>query len=183
MLAGDTRRAAALAQTLAALWHADSGLAADAALAAALGLLAPLAAGHRDAPNARPDQARPFGTVVDALHADLTREWRLNELATLAGLSPFHFQRAFKAAYGISPHQWRVALRVAEAKRLLARGEPAAEVAGAVGLVDQAHLTRRFAGMYGVTPARYQKQLRTTVSVPARPAAPAPRPRPAAPRG
>lgn len=185
VLAGDTRRAAALAQALAALWHAESGLAADAALAEALSLLAPLAAGHRPSPSARPAQARPFGAVVDALHADLTREWRLNELAALAGLSPFHFQRAFKAAYGISPHQWRVALRVAEAKRLLARGEPAAEVAGAVGLVDQAHLTRRFAGMYGVTPARYQRQLRTSVPVnaPARPAAPAPRPRPAAPRG
>jgi AraC-like DNA-binding protein len=183
--AGDTQRAAALARALSALWHAECGLAADAALAEALGLLAPLAAGHRPAPSARPAQARPFQTVVDALHAELAREWRLNELAALAGLSPFHFQRAFKAAYGISPHQWRMALRVAEARRLLARGEPAAEVAGAVGLADQAHLTRRFAGMYGVTPARYQKQLRTTValSAPARPAAPAPRPRPAGPHG
>lgn len=182
VLAGDTTRATALAHTQAALWHAGSGLAADAALAAALGLLAPLAAGHRAAPSAQPAQARPFQPVVDALHADLAREWRLNELAALVGLSPFHFQRAFKAAYGISPHQWRVALRVAEAKRLLARGEPAAEVAAAVGLVDQAHLTRRFAGMYGVTPARYQKQLRSSVAV-SRPAAPAPPPQPAAPRG
>jgi AraC-like DNA-binding protein len=59
----------------------------------------------------------------------------------------------------VSPHQWRMALRLAEAKRRLARGEPAAEVAAAVGLTDQAHLTRRFAGMFGVTPARYQRQL------------------------
>jgi AraC-like DNA-binding protein len=181
VLAGDAVRASALARALAALWRAEDGLGADAALAAALDLLAPLAAGHRDAPGARPTLARPFGAVVDALHVDLTRAWRLNELAALAGLSPFHFQRAFKAAYGISPHQWRVALRVAEAKRLLARGAPAAEVAAAVGLVDQAHLTRRFAGMYGVTPARYQRQLRTTVAV--SPSAPAPPPRPAAPRG
>jgi len=48
---------------------------------------------------------------------------------------------------------------VAEAKRRLASGEPPAEVAAAVGLVDQAHLTRRFAGMYGVTPARYQRDI------------------------
>jgi AraC-like DNA-binding protein len=178
---GDTQRATAMAHALAALWHADSGPAADAALAGVLGLLAPLATGHRFEPSAVPVGARPFQPVVDALHADLTREWRLNELAALAGLSPFHFQRAFKAAYGISPHQWRIALRVAEAKRLLARDVSAAEVAAAVGLVDQAHLTRRFAGMYGVTPARYQKQLRT--SVPVSPAAQAPRPRPFALRG
>lgn len=174
---GDTARATAIAHALAALWHADSGLGADAALASALALLAPLAAEHRRGPDATPDSGRPFQAVVDALHADLPREWRLAELAALAGLSPFHFQRAFKAAHGISPHQWRVALRVAEAKRLLARGEPAAEVATAVGLVDQAHLTRRFAGMYGVTPARYQRQVMPG------PVAPAPRRRPAAPRG
>lgn len=178
---GDTQRATAMAHAMAALWHADSEPAADAAFASVLALLAPLAADHRAEPSAVPIGARPFPAVVDALHAELSREWRLNELAALAGLSPFHFQRAFKSAYGISPHQWRMALRVAEAKRLLARGVPAADVAAAVGLVDQAHLTRRFAGMYGVTPARYQKQLRTSVQV--SPAAPAPRPRPFAPRG
>jgi AraC-like DNA-binding protein len=54
-----------------------------------------------------------------------------------------------------------MALRLFRAKQQLASGERPAEVAAAVGLVDQAHLTRRFARMYGVTPARYQAQLRT----------------------
>ena len=157
---GDTARASAMARALAALWVADDGETADAALADTLALLAPLAAGHRAETNAIPAGGRSFQRVVDALHSDLAREWRLAELASLSGLSPFHFQRAFKAAHGISPHQWRMALRLAEAKRRLARGEPPADVAAAVGLADQAHLTRRFAGMYGVTPARYQRQLR-----------------------
>jgi AraC-like DNA-binding protein len=149
-----------MAAALRALWDAEEASASDAALAELLALLAPLAAGHRVEASAAPRIARPFSHVVDALHSDLARDWRLAELATLAGLSPFHFQRAFKAAHGVSPHQWRMALRLAEAKRRLARGEPAADVAAAVGLADQAHLTRRFAGMYGVTPARYQRQLR-----------------------
>jgi len=157
---GDTRRAMAMAAALRGLWNAEGAAAADAALAEVLALLAPLATGQREQASARPDAARPFAHVVEALHSDLAREWRLAELAALADLSPFHFQRAFKAAHGISPHQWRMALRLAEAKRRLARGEPPAEVAAAVGLADQAHLTRRFAGMYGVTPARYQRQLR-----------------------
>jgi AraC-like DNA-binding protein len=157
---GDTARASVMARALAALWRADDGAAADAALADTLSLLAPLAAGHRAEASAASAGTRPFQRVVEALHSDFAREWRLAELACLSGLSPFHFQRAFKAAHGISPHQWRMALRLAEAKRRLARGEPAADVAAAIGLADQAHLTRRFAGMYGVTPARYQRQLR-----------------------
>ena len=45
------------------------------------------------------------------------------------------------------------------AKQRLAAGMAPASVAAEVGLVDQSHLTRRFARMYGVTPARYQQQL------------------------
>ena len=156
---GDAARAQGLADALARLWKANDALGSDSALADALALLAPLAASREACAPATPSAPRPFQRVVDALHADLAREWRLADLAALEDLSPFHFQRAFKAAHGISAHQWRMALRVAEAKRRLARGEPAADVAAAVGLADQAHLTKRFAGMYGVTPARYQRQV------------------------
>ena len=51
-----------------------------------------------------------------------------------------------------------MALRLYEAKRLLAAGMPPAQVALAAGLTDQAHLTRAFSRRYGVTPARYQRQ-------------------------
>ena len=78
----------------------------------------------------------------------------------MAGLSPFHFLRRFKAQYHVTPQQMLMALRLFEAKRLLATGDPAAQVAAATGLTDQAHLTRAFARRYGVTPARYQRQVR-----------------------
>jgi AraC-like DNA-binding protein len=54
-----------------------------------------------------------------------------------------------------------MAWRLFEAKKLLATGEAPAQVAAAVGLTDQAHLTHAFAIRYGVTPARYQQQLGT----------------------
>jgi AraC-like DNA-binding protein len=54
-----------------------------------------------------------------------------------------------------------MALRLFEAKRRLAAGEPPAQAALACGLTDQAHLTRAFSRRYGVTPARYQKQVRS----------------------
>ena len=52
-----------------------------------------------------------------------------------------------------------MALRLSAAKRRLTAGEAPAQVAAATGLTDQAHLTRAFARRYGVTPARYQRQL------------------------
>jgi AraC-like DNA-binding protein len=53
-----------------------------------------------------------------------------------------------------------MAFRLAEAKRQLSRNERPAQVAAAVGLADQAHLTRAFARRYGATPAAYQRALR-----------------------
>ncbi|XOQ06128.1 MAG: hypothetical protein ACFWTO_17525 [Hafnia paralvei] len=53
-----------------------------------------------------------------------------------------------------------MAYRLYEAKNLLTQGLPPAQVAATVGLTDQAHLTRAFNRFYGVTPARYQKQVR-----------------------
>ena len=44
-------------------------------------------------------------------------------------------------------------------KALLAQGLPAAEVAAAVGLVDQPHLTRLLRRQFGITPGQYQRQL------------------------
>ncbi|WP_257388273.1 helix-turn-helix domain-containing protein, partial [Tahibacter caeni] len=59
-----------------------------------------------------------------------------------------------------TPQQMLMALRLLQAKRLLGAGTAPADVAAACGLADQAHLTRAFAQRYGVTPARYQRQLR-----------------------
>ena len=60
----------------------------------------------------------------------------------------------------MTPHQMLMAFRLYDAKQRLAQGESAASVAAAVGLTDQAHLTRAFANRYGITPVRYQKQVR-----------------------
>ena len=83
----------------------------------------------------------------------------LDTVAGHAGLSPFHFLRSFKAQHHATPQQMLMALRLFEAKRRLAAGEAPAQVAAATGMSDQAHLTRAFARRYGVTPARYRRQL------------------------
>jgi AraC family transcriptional regulator len=83
----------------------------------------------------------------------------LQDLATSVELSAFHFARAFRRATGVTPHRWVTERRVARASELLLRSElPIAEVAYAVGLASQSHLTRVFARSRGETPAAYRRR-------------------------
>ncbi len=142
---------------LDALWQAREPLAFDSLLLQLLSLFR----GHARVPRKAIDGAPArFAPVVDYLHAHLAQRLTLDELAAVAGLSPFHFLRQFQAQHHATPQQMLMAFRLAEAKRRLSRGEAPAQVAAAVGLTDQAHLTRAFARRYGVTPARYQRALR-----------------------
>ena len=153
----DAGRAAQVGQRLQALWYCDTPLAFDSLLAELIELVRPDA---RVARQAR-QEARPrFSEVTDFLRANLDRSLRLDDLAQVAGLSPFHFLRQFRAQHHVTPQQMLMAYRMHDAKRRLAAGEAAAQVAAATGMVDQAHLTRSFARRYGVTPGRYQRQVR-----------------------
>ncbi|HEY5805525.1 MAG TPA: AraC family transcriptional regulator [Lysobacter sp.] len=138
------------------LWHAGEALEFD-------GLLSQLldAFGRQARRPSETAQATPrFAPVIDYLRAHLDRSLTLDDLAAVAGLSPFHFLRSFRAVHHATPQQMLMALRLFEAKRLLGDGQAPARVAAAVGLSDQAHLTRAFARRYGVTPARYRRQIR-----------------------
>lgn len=148
------QRVTALLDTL---WQAREPLAFDSALHTLLNEFRR----HAQVPRRMPAEgALRFAPVVDYLRAHLSRRLTLEELAAVAGLSPFHFLRRFQAQYHATPQQMLMALRLFEAKRLLAAGIEPAQVALAAGLTDQAHLTRAFSRRYGVTPARYQKQVR-----------------------
>lgn len=58
----------------------------------------------------------------------------LSDAARAASLSPYHFQRSFKAAFGETPHEFTSERRLAHARRLLeSRALPATEVAATVG--------------------------------------------------
>ena len=149
-----TREVTAL---LDALWRAAEPLAFDSLLAVLLDRFRPHARGPRPAPV---QAAIRFAPVVDYLHAHLAERLSLDRLAAVAGLSPFHFLRQFRAQHHATPQQMLMALRLSRAKRLLDAGAPPAQVAAATGLSDQAHLTRAFLRRYGVTPARYQRQVR-----------------------
>lgn len=152
----DAPRARRVGRLLQQLWRADDALAFDSLL---FTLLAEFRAHARVAQPAAAEGALRFAPVVEFMREHSAEKLTLERLAAVAGLSPFHFLRRFKATYHATPQQMLMALRVLDAKQRLAAGEPPAMAAAAAGLADQAHLTRAFARRYGVTPALYQRQL------------------------
>lgn len=127
-------------------------------------MLLRLATHHADGgyrlPPLRAHQHGALRGVRDYLHATLAEDVTADELARVAGLSRFHLTRLFRRAHGLPLHAYRLQLRLAEAKRLLARGERPAEVAACVGFADQSHLNKRFRGAFGITPAQFARAWR-----------------------
>jgi AraC family transcriptional regulator len=95
--------------------------------------------------------------VIEAMRADLARTPSLDELAAIAGLSPFHFQRMFRVSHGLSPAGHLEALRVEAARDLMRTGTGLAETALACGWSSQSHFTRAFRAATGVTPGAWRR--------------------------
>jgi AraC-like DNA-binding protein len=81
----------------------------------------------------------------------------LRDLAAVAGMSKFHFVRAFTAILGVTPHRYQLLLRLAKAKAMLHEGSEIAQVAVHAGFWDQSHFDRSFRLFVGMTPTQYQK--------------------------
>lgn len=152
----DPRRSRRLGELNHRLWTEDDPLAQKGVLLDLIDAFRPFA---RHAPAGQQRESHRFDRVRDYLHDNYMRPVTLDELANVAALSPWHFQRQFKAHYHVTPHQMLMAIRLWRAKNFLTAGLPAADVAILAGLTDQSHLTRAFTHRYGITPVRYQKQV------------------------
>lgn len=92
----------------------------------------------------------------DMIEADARGDLRLADLAQAAGLSPFHFARAFAESFGAPPHRYVGRRKIERAKAMLRRGDSIAFVAEACGFSSQSHFTRAFVKAAGATPARWR---------------------------
>ncbi|QFU86840.1 AraC family transcriptional regulator [Amycolatopsis sp. YIM 10] len=79
------------------------------------------------------------------------------ELAEAAGCSRFALYRAFHAEFGFAPSAYQRQLRLRHARSLLRSGATPADAASATGFADQAHLSRWFQRVYGVTPGAFRR--------------------------
>lgn len=100
---------------------------------------------RRDRPLAHRLRALLDSRVVEGLS--------LADASAVLGAHPTHLVRAFGVEFGVPPHRYLTGRRLDRARRLLLAGTPPAQVATAVGFHDQAHLTRHFRRLLGVTPA------------------------------
>jgi AraC family transcriptional regulator len=115
------------------------------------------AADRRPAAGERRLTRAELARIHDRIHADLTDDLRLADLAAAVPLSPYHFSRVFKATTGLTPHRYVMRCRAEAARALLARDRvPLAEVARRTGFADAAHLTRQFRRQFGVTPGAFR---------------------------
>ncbi|HEY2134030.1 MAG TPA: AraC family transcriptional regulator [Acetobacteraceae bacterium] len=100
---------------------------------------------------------RAAARARDMLHAGMAADIGADALAAYAGAANrFQLARAFRAAYGTSPHAYLLQIRLLRARRLLRAGERPAAIAAACGFADQSLFGRWFRRAYGLTPAAYR---------------------------
>lgn len=96
-------------------------------------------------------------STLARMTTELTRDWRMHELAGLAGLSPSSLYRRFRTELGAGPVEWLTRGRAELAATLLVQTDlPVAAIGRRVGWPDPSYASRRFAHFYGVSPSTYR---------------------------
>jgi AraC-like DNA-binding protein len=92
------------------------------------------------------------------MRANMCAQNSLGELASIAGLSPYHFIRSFRRTYGKPPRAYLLQLRVEEAAtRIRTSDQSLTDIAFDLGFGSSSRLTEAFKKCYGVTPSRWRK--------------------------
>jgi AraC family transcriptional regulator len=100
---------------------------------------------------------RRIRRAVEMMHAHMDRELTIEELASAAYLSPFHFARLFKKLAGASPHAYLANLRVHRAQQLLAETDLSiSELSARVGYSSPSHFSKAFRQATGLTPRAFR---------------------------
>lgn len=98
--------------------------------------------------------------VVDMIEALCDEKLGLKELSEQAGMSLFHFSRAFKQSTGSSPHSYLKRRRLERATDLLQSSDlSVTQIALACGFASSSHLSTAFSRELGVSPNIYRARL------------------------
>ena len=93
----------------------------------------------------------------DLMDREYARPLDVAELARAALMSPAHFSRQFRAAYGETPYAYLMTRRIERAKALLRSDElSVTEVCLAVGCTSLGSFSARFTQVVGETPTAYR---------------------------
>lgn len=102
--------------------------------------------------------ARHLLRARDLADARYAEPLEVADLAGAAGLSPAHFSREFRRAFGESPHQYLLTRRLERAAALLRHTDrPVIEICLEVGLQSVGSFTTSFTRMFGCSPTAYRE--------------------------
>ncbi|WP_424983574.1 helix-turn-helix transcriptional regulator [Labedaea rhizosphaerae] len=88
---------------------------------------------------------------------DYAKPLDVTALAQVALMSPGHFSRSFRAAFGESPYSYLMTRRIERAKALLRRGDlSVTEVCFEVGCTSLGSFSTRFTELVGESPSSYR---------------------------
>ncbi|HEY0583443.1 MAG TPA: helix-turn-helix transcriptional regulator [Chloroflexota bacterium] len=105
----------------------------------------------------------------DRMDREYARPLDVPALARTALMSPGHFSRSFRAAFGETPYSYLMTRRIERAKALLRRGDLSiTEVCLAVGCTSLGSFSARFTELVGESPSAYRARNHTDgASIPA----------------
>lgn len=99
--------------------------------------------------------------AIERLRSDSDADVSLDALASDAGLSRFHFCRAFKESTGLSPHAWLRQHRLEQAINMLRDSdESVVSIAAALGYSSQTAFAAAFKKLTGETPSDWRRRVR-----------------------
>jgi AraC family transcriptional regulator len=103
---------------------------------------------------------RRLARVLEYLEHRHREDVSNQQLAEVAGISPFHFTRLFKRKVGCTPHRYVQQLRMQSARKLL-RGTDLSvlDVAAACGYANPSHFAAAFCRVFGQNPGEFRGSL------------------------
>jgi AraC-like DNA-binding protein len=97
--------------------------------------------------------------VTAYIDANLGLAIKIKDLVALTALSSSHFSHAFKESFGEAPFVYITRRRMEQAQQMmLSTTETLSQIALACGLYDQAHFTRVFRRVVGVSPNVWRRR-------------------------
>jgi AraC-like DNA-binding protein len=92
----------------------------------------------------------------DLIDRDYAKPLDVPTMATKALMSPAHFSRQFRAAYGETPYSYLMTRRIERAMALLRGGTTVTDACMAVGCTSLGSFSSRFTEIVGLTPSAYR---------------------------
>ena len=92
----------------------------------------------------------------DLMDRDYAEPLDVPAMARAALMSPSHFSRRFRAAYGETPYSYLMTRRIERAQALLRAGMSVTDACFAVGCTSLGSFSSRFTEVVGMTPSQYR---------------------------